>query len=605
MIIPQDTIAQIRARNDIVEVISSYVPLKRSGRNYVGLCPFHNEKTPSFSVMGDRQIYYCFGCGAGGDVISFVRQYENLTFFETMDFLAQRAGMEIPKGGEYDKAAHDKKAKTLEVLKEAASFYYRKLRSPEGEAGMRYFKERGLSDKVMKDFGLGYAGKGKDNLISYLKDKGYDITLINDAGLCIIDEKHGPRDRFFNRVIFPIQDMGRKVIGFGGRVMGDGMPKYLNSPETDIFNKRKHLYGYCYAKTARSDNIILCEGYMDVIAMHQAGFTQAVASLGTAFTEQQAALIGRVAKKVYIAYDSDNAGVNAALRAIDIFKNTDISVKVMSLKPCKDPDELIKAQGPQAIDDRMKNAENAFMFKVRHAEDEFDLDDPDGRSGFLKKVAGFLCEITQEIKRENYLLTVAKRYDISVDILRRLLKDVAMSIQQKAGSSTMASQDPSFVNINTAAFSNPDNIDFRGRGRNKNQAVDKSERLLLAYLCTNVELYQKVRPYIAERDFCDDLCRRVAEMLFKELEQGIVDPAGIVGAFDETESPMVAGIFYEEIKGMGEDEKENKRVVKDLLVKVRTAGYMRDVAGMGKDPDGLSKIIKGKKDIEQLKKIEI
>lgn len=342
MYYPEELIEEVRTRNDIVEVISGYVRLQKKGSNYFGLCPFHNEKSPSFSVSPGKQMYYCFGCGAGGNVITFLMEYENQTFPEAVRTLAQRAGIALPEADDSKEArqADSRRAKLLEINKEAAKYFYYQLRTGRGSVGMEYLRKRELSDETMNHFGLGYANKYSNDLIQYLKSKGYSEDLIRDAGLCNVDEKHGMYDKFWNRVMFPIQDINHRVIGFGGRVMGDGKPKYLNSPETEIFDKSRNLYGLNFARTSRKGNVILCEGYMDVIAMHQAGFTQAVASLGTAFTSGQASLLRRYANEILLSYDSDGAGVNAALRAIGILKEAGMTGRVINLEPYKDPDEF-------------------------------------------------------------------------------------------------------------------------------------------------------------------------------------------------------------------------------------------------------------------------
>ena len=290
-----DIIEEVRTRNDIVDVISGYVKLQRKGSSYFGLCPFHNEKSPSFSVSPGKQMYYCFGCGAGGNVYTFLMEYENYSFQEAVKVLAGRAGVKLPEI-EYSKEAKelaDRRALLLEINKQAAKYFYCKLRTPGGADAMAYLKRRGLSDETIRMFGLGYSDKYNNDLYQFLKKKGYSDELLKDSGLFNVDERHGMYDKFWNRVIYPIMDVNNRVIGFGGRVMGDAKPKYLNSPETKIFDKSRNLYGLNAARTSRRRNLIICEGYMDVISMHQAGFTNAVASLGTALTSQQAGLLKR------------------------------------------------------------------------------------------------------------------------------------------------------------------------------------------------------------------------------------------------------------------------------------------------------------------------
>ena len=351
-----ELIEEVRSKNDIVDVISSYVKLQKKGSSYFGLCPFHNEKSPSFSVSRQKQMYYCFGCGAGGNVFTFLMEYENYSFLEALKYLADRAGVELPRQ-ELSKEAReraDTKAILLEINKAAARYFYIQLKERQGERALAYLKGRQLGDDTIRAFGLGYANKYSDDLYRYLKGQGYQDDMIAKAGLITVDEKHGAHDKFWNRVMFPIMDANSRVIGFGGRVMGDGKPKYLNSPETMIFDKSRNLYGLNRARSSRKSYFLLCEGYMDVISLHQAGFTNAVASLGTALTQGHASLIKRYVKEVYLTYDSDEAGTKAALRAIPILREAGISAKVIRMEPYKDPDEFIKNLGKEAFEDRIQ-----------------------------------------------------------------------------------------------------------------------------------------------------------------------------------------------------------------------------------------------------------
>ena len=313
-----DIIEEVRSRNDIVDVISQYVRLSKKGSTYFGLCPFHNEKTGSFSVSPNKQMYYCFGCGAGGNVFTFLMEYENFTFGEAMEALADRAGVELPKQ-EYTSAQRqeaDKRARLLEINKEAAKYFYMLLRGERGVRALSYFRKRELSDETMQKFGLGYSDQYSDDLYRYLRKKGYEDDILKESGLVSIDERRGGYDKFWNRAMFPIMDVHNKVIGFGGRVMGDGEPKYLNSPETKIFDKSRNLYGLNFARSTKKPQLLLCEGYMDVIALHQAGFDNAVASLGTALTSGHANLLKRYTKNVYLTYDSDAEKVSIPNREV-------------------------------------------------------------------------------------------------------------------------------------------------------------------------------------------------------------------------------------------------------------------------------------------------
>ena len=342
MFYPEELVEEVRTRNDIVDVISGYVKLQRKGSSYFGLCPFHNEKSPSFSVSPGKQMYYCFGCGAGGNVLTFIMEYENYSFPEALKLLADRAGVKLPEQ-EYSKEERrqqDLRTAILEVNKTAAKYYYYQLRTEAGKPGMDYLKNRQLSEETMQRFGLGYAGKYSDGLYRYLKQKGVSDELLRQSGLMNVDEKRGMYDKFWNRVIFPIMDVNNRVIGFGGRVMGDGKPKYLNSPETKVFDKSRNLYGLNVARTSRKKYIIVCEGYMDVISMHQAGFTNSVASLGTALTSQHASLLKRYTQEVILSYDSDEwlrTRIRMSLSkpwARRLFRNGSIRLRTVSCLRC-------------------------------------------------------------------------------------------------------------------------------------------------------------------------------------------------------------------------------------------------------------------------------
>ena len=407
-----DIIEEVRMKNDIVDVISQYVKLTRKGSSYFGLCPFHNEKTPSFSVTPSKQMYYCFGCGAGGNVYNFIMEYENYSFGEALSHLADRAGVELPKI-EYSREAREKaeeRATLLEINKLAAQYFYYQLRREGGKTAYGYLTGRGLSEETIRKFGLGYSDKYSDDLYKYLKSKGYSDELLRESGLFNVDERRGMYDKFWNRVIFPIMDVNNRVIGFGGRVMGDGKPKYLNSPETKIFDKSRNLYGLNVARTTRKNYLILCEGYMDVIAMHQAGFTNAVASLGTALTSGHASLVKRYTKEVLLLYDSDGAGIRAALRAIPILREAGVTSRVVSLKPWKDPDEFIKNEGAEAFEERLNQAMDSFMFRVHIAEQEFAMDAPQGQNQFFERCAEMLLELSDELERNLYIEAIVKEY---------------------------------------------------------------------------------------------------------------------------------------------------------------------------------------------------
>ena len=525
-----DLIEEVRSRNDIVDVIGGYVRLQKKGSTYFGLCPFHNEKTGSFSVSPNKQMYYCFGCGAGGNVFTFLMQYENYTFTEAMQVLADRAGIELPKqemtGAQKREA--DKRTKLLEINKEAAKYFYKLLRSPRGEKAYAYFRKRELSDETMRKFGLGYSDQYSDDLYRYLRHVGYDDALLKESGLVSIDEVRGGHDKFWNRAMFPIMDVHNRVIGFGGRVMGEGEPKYLNSPETKIFDKSRNLYGLNIARTTRKPQLLLCEGYMDVIALHQAGFDNAVASLGTSLTSGHASLLKRYTKEVYLTYDSDGAGVKAALRAIPILKEVGIITKVINMQPYKDPDEFIKALGAEEYQKRIDQAENSFLFEIRMLEQNYDMNDPESKTAFYNETARRLLAFPEELERNNYIQAVADKYRIGFEDLRKLVNNLAM-----AGSGiTKAAPLKSGIHE-----------------KKKEDGMKQSQKLLLTWLIEDTRLFDSIKGWITEEDFTEPLYRKAAQELFTQYgESGQVNPAKIISRFqEEEEQKEIAGLFNAKI----------------------------------------------------------
>ncbi|MCR5501533.1 MAG: DNA primase [Lachnospiraceae bacterium] len=587
MFIPDETVEEIRSRVDIVEVISSYVRLQKKGSNYFGLCPFHSEKSPSFSVSPQRQMYHCFGCDVSGNVFTFLMKYENYTFPEAVEALAAKAGVTIPKQeySEEAKKRESRKEKLFAANKEAATYFYHLLRSPMGEKGLSYLEGRRISAETRQRFGLGYAAVTPDDLTKYLKEKGFSDEILIDAGLSSFDEKRGLHDKFWNRVIFPIFDTNNRVIGFGGRVMGDGKPKYLNSQETLIFDKGKNLYGLNLARSSKSPFFILCEGYIDVIAMHQAGFPMAVASLGTAFTEGQARLIGRYAKEVILAYDSDEAGIKAALRASAILRGTELSCRVMTLSPYKDPDEFIVNLGKEEFEKRIREAENSFFFELRILQRDFRLDDPDSKTRFFREAAAKLCTFREELERDNYITSVAEYYHIDPEALRSLVRSSAASSGDVV---------PAFRPKET------------GNARKVPQDQEiRSQRLLLTYLIERPSLYPQVKAYLTPSDFSEDCFRKAAESLFTALEEGKVEPAAIISMFtDEEEQTKVANLFTAHLPG-GMTKQEHEKAFHDSLNEVKRLSYDRFAGEGGDDPPPLDQVIGRRRELDEIAGLHI
>ena len=589
-----ELVEEVRQRNDIVDIISGYVNLKKKGGNYFGLCPFHNEKSASFSVSPGKQMYYCFGCGAGGNVFTFIMNYENYTFAEAIKLLADRAGIALPEI-EDSKEAREKgnRRKTLlQINKEAATYFYYQLRAPQGRVGLDYLKDRQLSDETMNRFGLGYSNKTSNDLCQYLRHKGYPDELIRESGVAVFNEKYGMSDKFWNRVMFPIQDVNHRVIGFGGRVMGEGEPKYLNSPETPVFEKSRNLYGLNFARTARQDNIILCEGYMDVIAMHQAGFTQAVASLGTAFTSGQANLLRRYTENVILSYDSDGAGVKAALRAIGILKEAGLTGKVLNLEPYKDPDEFMKNLGREEFAKRLLQAENTFFFELRMMQKQYDLSDPEAKTKFYNEIAKKLCGFSEEVERENYTEAVAEKYNISMESLKKLVTGYAAKMGMTA--EVIRPKQP---------------VQQKNTPKEQQENVQK---LLLTWLVEEPHLYKKIKKYITPLSFTNELYRQVAQELFPKLEEGKPNPAAIISRFSqEEEQREAASLFNTKLPYMQQDMEsqsqvqEREKAFHDIVVKVKRNAYEHDLKASGSDMEALSRVISGRQELDELEKTHI
>ena len=407
MAIPSAFLDELVARSDIVDVVSDYVTLTPKGGSYWGLCPFHGEKTASFHVLPDRQLYHCFGCGKGGGVISFVMELENLPYVDAVRLLAKRAGMEFPER-DMDESSRRKRAKLLALNKEAARFFHSQLHSPIGREGLEYLRGRGLSKGIMTRFGLGFAPESWDSLIKAMSQKGFSKSDLLDAGLAVSNQKGGIYDRFRNRVMFPIIDLRGDVIGFGGRVLGDATPKYLNSPDSPVFNKSRNLFALNLAKTTKLGRIVLTEGYMDTISLYQAGFDCAVASLGTALTADHAKLLSRFTKEVVICYDSDTAGVQAANRAIPLPEKTGLKVRVLRVTGAKDPDEFIRKFGPDAFSRLLDQSENYVEYNLRQIQSKYDLSDPVQKTEFARESAGMLAGLHSPVEREVYAGQVAE-----------------------------------------------------------------------------------------------------------------------------------------------------------------------------------------------------
>ena len=559
MYYPDEVIEEVRSSNNIVDIIGGYVRLQKKGSSYFGLCPFHNEKSPSFSVSPNKQMYYCFGCGAGGNVFTFIMEYENQTFPEAVKILADRAGIALPEAEltEEQKRERNKRQLLLEINKTAANYFYYQLNGDQGQQAREYLENRRLSKETQIHFGLGYASKYSNDLYLYLKKKGYQDQILKETGLLTYDEKRGAHDKFWNRVMFPIMDVNNRVIGFGGRVMGDGTPKYLNSPETMLFDKSRNLYGLNYARTSRKPYMIICEGYMDVIAMHQAGFTNAVASLGTAFTAQHSVLLKRYTQEVRLAYDSDGAGQKAALRAIPILKSAGINVRVIHMDPYKDPDEFIKNLGTEAFQERIDAAESSFMFEISVLEKNYKQSDPEGRASFMKAMARRLLEFPQELERNIYIDAIAGRYGIASEELKRMVNSFGASMSREQ--------------VEAAIYQQQEREEMPAKKRfEKEDSVLTAQKFFLTWLIEEPSIYDKTKDYINEDDFVEPLYHHVAALVFEELRAtGQVMPARILNQFEDVEEQKTAASLFNTRLKTDDDPAVREKALNETVKRIK------------------------------------
>ncbi len=506
----QDFIDEVRERNDLIEVASEYIKLKRVGNRYAALCPFHNDKkSPSLSFAPDKQLFYCFGCNATGNVIHFIMRMENLEFYDALKFLADRAHLPMPEPGnpaDKQKRAEiqDTKQRIYQINAEAARYFFRHLAGDQGKEALQYLKERGMENETIKKFGLGYAPEGWSNLLDYLAEKGYTNHQVFEAGLAKQRENGSYYDVFHDgRVMFPIINVQGNVIGFGGRVLkGDGGgAKYLNSPETAVFKKKENLFGLNLAKNDKSGQLLLMEGYMDVISLHQAGIGNAVASLGTAFTPEQARLLKKYAGKAILCYDTDQAGKRATLRAGEILTEAEIKTKVMSVTDGKDPDEFIKARGPEMFRVLMEQAQPLLMYRIEEVKKEYDLDDTEQTIEFVEKAAGILSEIKKAPERELYLKQVAKTAGISQEGLAAQV-NVLMRTRSAIEERKQEREERRAFEARTG-----------GRRDMESMRTTNAERLLL-YLMTDGGALKKVADAgLVPEDFSPGVHRKMAQLL--------------------------------------------------------------------------------------------
>lgn len=533
MALSDDFLMELRNRADIESTISSYVNLKRAGRISKGLCPFHGEKTASFTVYPDTQSYYCFGCGNGGDVITFIKNIENLDYIDAVRFLADRVGLDVPDENNYDSTMNKRRLRMLEANRDAAKFFHNCLKTKDGTVGYRYFRERGLTDDIIRKFGLGFAPDSFNSLTTHMLNKCYTKEELVFANLARRSQKNPNNiyDNFRNRVMFPIIDVKGNVIAFGGRVMDDSKPKYLNTSDTLVYKKSMGVFALNLAKKSGKDSLILCEGYMDVIALHQAGFTNAVAGLGTALTSEQAQLLSRYASEILISYDADEAGQKAAARALTIFKKTTAKIKVLRLSGGKDPDEIIKNYGVEKMKAIITGAANEIEFALLREHSKYDLASDDGKRQYLQAAIKVLSAVSP-IELEIYASRIAEELSVSKEV-------VIMEAKRQAKRNTVIQQKREFTEIQRQE----DVLDKLNAQRKSFYRAAKAEEMLIALVMANPEFVSGVDEKISADDFVTDFNRRIYNAVTNRVRQGkSAEISFLYGDLTENEISAVAKI---------------------------------------------------------------
>jgi len=576
---PQEILEEVRVQNDIVDVISEYLPLKQKGTSYFGLCPFHNEKTPSFSVSSERQFYYCFGCGAAGNVYTFIMQMENDTFPEAVKRLADRVHITLPQP-QYTQQAKEQelqRQRLFDLHKKAGRFFYEKLHEPVGEQARAYLQKRQMNDNIQKKFGIGYAPKGQQELYQYLQKQGFSQQELQKSGLIIErKEEKGYFDRFRNRLMFPILDIQGRVIGFGGRILSQGEPKYLNSPETLLFNKSKNLYGLNFAKNTRKREIILVEGYMDMISLYQAGFRNVEASLGTAFNQEHAKVLKKYADSVILLYDSDDAGTMAAQRAIPILTQNGFYVKVLQVPNGKDPDEFIKQSGAKAFSRLLANAQHYITFQIQCLKKQYDLTQPQQKVEFTTKTANILSKLDNDIERNVYTNEISNMTGISQQAIEN---EIVKIIKKENEMFTQNAQQKR----KTQYYQNNKDLITKSSG------TFAAQRDILFLCASNIQVFNKIKTILSAEDFTEEIYKKVYEKIdLLHQKSAVVFPAELVNYFELPEEQKIVT----EIFAVALQYKSTKEIEKALTEEVKTLKRT-----------SLDKLASQAQSVEQIKKL--
>lgn len=574
---PEELINEIIMANDLVDVVAGYVQLKKAGRSYKGLCPFHNEKTPSFTVSQEKQLFHCFGCGEGGSVIQFIEKIENLDFVETIQFLAQRAGIQLPEGNEKadDSAFYAKKKKMLEMYRHTARFYVDILYGEAGKPGRDYLVQRGLDVKTAKHFGLGYAPDKFDECVRFLKEKGYDEALIEEAGLARQGKNGKYYDFFRGRLMVPIIDIRGNVIAFGGRILDDGQPKYLNSPDTPIFNKNKTLFAFNFAKRYCSEQIIVAEGYMDVIALHRAGFQNAVATLGTAITSNHVGMLARYTKEVVLCYDSDDAGRKATERALELLQRVNIRTKVLHVTDAKDPDEFIKKKGAQGFARLLGKSENSMMYQVGELKKQYDLGNLEEKIEFLNELARLFAKVSNPIEREILVREAAAESGVSEDAIFAQIRENQYNIEKNRNNEIERAKNRQLV---------------QNRVQHKDIQTELYEGMLANLICTDKQVYLAVRERADIDFFKTPAAHSFVQKVYQQWDSGQVpDMPLILGQMEAEQAREISVAASRELPYA-----DNVKAAEDILQTIEGRRKNTQAAQVG-SAEELDKLLKSLK----------
>ena len=541
-----EIIDEVRQTNDIVDIISQYVRLKRSGRNFFGLCPFHNEKSPSFSVSPDKQIFHCFGCGVGGNVFTFLTKIEGISFVEAVQNLAERSNIQLPtienKG---DAAKEELKAKVYKVNEFAANYYHENLYKPESKIAQEYIKKRKLTNDTLKSFQIGFSGKF-DELYKALTEQGFKEAEILESGLVNKNDNGKYIDRYRNRLMFPICDVRGRVIAFGGRVLDDSKPKYINSPENIVYSKGRHLFGLNVAKKNDIKKILIVEGYMDVISLHQRGITNVVASLGTALTQQQGWLLRKNSEQIILSFDSDEAGLTAKMRALDILQNMGCDIRILQMEGAKDPDEFIIKYGNARFQTLIEKALSVIEFKVKNLKKDLDLNNVNDKIKFLNEIAKLISKIDNTIEKEIYIEKIAKSYDISKEAIYAEVNKLSYSSSK--GEKILEKNKPIVKHQKIQQEIVP-------------EAINRRENTVLAILLMgDLNIFQVIKQHIKIEDFKVEINKKIIQKLYEEFEKGNSNINGILDDLEEEEQNHITMIMADDY-----EIKDTEKAIDDII----------------------------------------